>query len=58
MHKVEYYQLPKSGKWRWKLSHNGRVIARGENCYTKRSGAIKAFTGVRNAMRAIREGIS
>jgi len=50
MHKVEFYQLLKSGRWRWKLSFNGRVLARGDNHYAKKSGARKAFLGIRTAI--------
>lgn len=46
MHKVEYYQLPKSGRWRWKLLYNDQVLARGEGSYSKRSHAKRAFRGV------------
>lgn len=46
MHKVEFYQLPKSKHWRWKILYNNRVLDRGEGAYAKRSGAVKAFEGV------------
>lgn len=51
MYNVEYYQLPKSKRWRWKLLFGKKVLARGENHYAVRSKAKRAFESVRDGIR-------
>ncbi len=51
MYSVEYYQLPKSKRWRWKLLFGKKVLARGENSYPSRSKAKRSFESVRNGLR-------
>jgi len=51
MHTVEYYQLPKSERWRWKWLLRKKVLARGEGAYEKRSHAKRAFKGFFNGIK-------
>ncbi len=51
MYSVEYYQLPKNKRWRWRLLFNKKVLARGENCYPSRSKAARSFRGIRDGIR-------
>jgi len=43
MFKVEYYQVPKSKRWRWKWMYNHRVLARSETHYRDKFSAQQGF---------------
>lgn len=43
MFKLEIYQMPKSGRWRWKLLYNKRCLARADYHYATSAAAKKAF---------------
>lgn len=50
MYKVKIYQMPKSGRWRWKFMYNNRVLARADYHWASPSAAEKAFKNTAQAM--------
>lgn len=49
MHTLILYQMPKSGRWRWKFCFNSRILARADHHYESPSAARRAFKGIRTA---------
>jgi len=43
MYTVTLYQMPKSGRWRWKFSYNNRILARADYHYANKAAAHKSF---------------
>ena len=52
MYTLIFYKM-ESGRWKWKLSCNKRILARADYHYASRAAAKNAFT---NMMRAVRFG--
>jgi len=51
MYYLEFYQMPKSKRWRWKVSYNKSILARSDYHYSSKAAANKSFVAFKKAMQ-------